>query len=244
MRKRGVENDKHGRMWAWPASTKSPLSSRMNAIDHQHLLEQLCWRYATKRFDPDRKINPEDWATLEMALVLSPSSFGLQPWTFVVVSDRALRARLVRASHRQRQVVDASHVVVFTAKTGLKEADIDAYLRRVSEVRQVSWESLAPLRAELVSGIALGMDEAARRAWEGRQIYLALGVLLTGAALLGIDACPLEDIAPAEYDAILGLEAKRLTTIVVCALGYRSAADERASLPKVRFRTEDVLWHV
>jgi nitroreductase len=216
----------------------------VNPVDHHHLLGQLCWRYATKQFDPDRKISPEDWATLEMALVLSPSSFGLQPWTFIVVSDAITRAKLMCASNGQRQIVDASHLVVFTVKTDLGEEDIDAYLRRISEVRQVPIGSLALLRAQLVGGVALGMDETSRRAWESRQVYLALGVLLTGAALLGIDACPMEDIAPAEYDATLGLKAKRLATVVVCALGYRSAGDKHASLPKVRFRTEDVLLHV
>jgi nitroreductase len=216
----------------------------VNKIDSQILLGQLRWRYATKQFDANHKISAQDWAALETALVLSPSSYGLQPWKFVVVSDPATRKKLVSASHGQSKVADASHVVVFTVKTDLGEKDVEAYLRHMSEVRHVSIESLAPLQAKIVGGVVRGMDEPTRRAWESRQVYLALGTLLTAAALLGIDACPMEGIVPAEYDAILGLEAQKLTTVVVCVLGFRSATDTYASLPKVRFGKEDVLLYV
>jgi len=94
-----------------------------------------------------------------------------------------------------------------------------------------------------VNAVVHGMDESTRRTWESRQAYLALGTLLTAAALLGIDTSPLEDIVPAEYDIVLGLTERNLTAVVACALGYRSAADPCASLSPVHFRTEDIVLH-
>lgn len=216
----------------------------MTALDPQNLLGRLRWRYATKHFDPHRKISADVWAALEAALVLSPSSYGLQPWKFLVVSDPATRTKLKAASRGQSQITDASHLVVFTIKTNFGEKEVDAFLARVSAVRHIPVESLAAYRGSMVNHVVRGLDEPARREWESWQVYLALGFLLATAALLGIDACPMEGIVPAEYDAILGLEAKNLTTIVTCALGYRSPNDKYASLAKVRFPAEDVIIHV
>src|ERR1700745_2547762 len=112
-----------------------------HTISSQQLLDRLNWRYATKQFDPNRKINAQDWATLEEALLLTPSSGGLQPWKFIIVTDPALRARLSPASYGQAQITDASHLVVFTAKDNFNEADVDAYLQRTAEVQQIPIES-------------------------------------------------------------------------------------------------------
>src|ERR1700691_5500039 len=102
----------------------------MNTLDNNQLIEQLNWRYATKQFDPQRKISAHDWATLEEALLLTPSSYGLQPWKFIVVADPAIREKLVAASWGQRQVAEASHLVVFAVKKNLGEEDIDHHLNR------------------------------------------------------------------------------------------------------------------
>ena len=210
-------------------------------IDRDQLLARLNWRYATKQFDPTRKINAQDWAALEEALVLTPSSFGLQPWKFIVVSDPVTRENLVAASWGQRQVVDASHLVVFTIKKNLGEQDIETYLGRIADVRGVSTESLASLRGRLMESIIQGKDEEARNNWAARQVYIALGNFLTSAALLGIDACLMEGIEPAKYDEMLGLEKQGLGTIVVAAAGYRAVTDKYASLKKVRFPKEEVV---
>src|SRR5215467_3084963 len=115
----------------------------MNTIHREQLVNQLNWRYATKQFDPSRKISAEDWAALEHSLVLAPSSYGLQPWKFIVVNDPSVREQLVAASWGQRQVADASHLVVFTYKADLGEKDIDAYVDRIAEVRGLPRESLS-----------------------------------------------------------------------------------------------------
>src|SRR5436190_24305139 len=111
-------------------------------IDSQQLLDRLHWRYATKQFDPNRKINAQDWAVLEDALLLTPSSGGLQPWKFIVVTDPIVRAKLSPASYGQPQITNASHLVVFAAKKNFSEADVDAFISRAAVTRGVSVESL------------------------------------------------------------------------------------------------------
>ncbi len=213
----------------------------MSTINSKQLLEQLNWRYATKQFDPNRKISAADWATIEDALTLSPSSGGLQPLKFIVVTDPAMRAKLSPASYGQRQVTEASHLVVFASKLNFSEADVDEFIKRISTVRGAPVESLAPFREMLVGGIVKSMDEAARNAWARNQAYIALGNLLTSAALLGIDACPMEGFDRGQFDEILGLKAKGYASAVIATVGYRSPEDKYAAAPKVRF-TKDRLF--
>ncbi len=212
----------------------------MSAITSTQLLAQLNWRYATKQFDSNRKISAPDWTALEEALSLTASSGGLQPWKFIVVTDPALRAKLTAASKGQAQINDASHLVVFASKNNFNEADVDAHLNHTAQVRGVPVASLAPFRAMLVGGIVQSMDETARNVWARSQAYIALGNLLTSAALLGIDACPMEGFDRAQYDDILGLKAKGLASAVIATLGYRSATDKYAAAPKVRFPKEQL----
>ncbi len=216
----------------------------MKIIDRHQLIGQLNWRYATKQFDPARKISAPDWAALEEALVLTPSSIGLQPWTFLVIDDPAVRAKLLLASYGQPQVVDASHLVVLATKANYSEADVDAHVRQAAKIRSVSVESLDGLRSMAVRSIVQGMNETERRIWAVNQTYIALGNLVTSAALLGIDAAPMEGFERTRYDDILGLTAKGLTASVIAALGYRKESDKYASLAKVRFPREEVVLHV
>jgi nitroreductase len=213
-------------------------------IKPETLINQLNWRYATKQFDPRRKISAQDWASLEEALLLTPSSGGLQPWKFIVVTDPATRAKLTPVSYGQAQINDASHLVVFASKNNFSEADVDAHLQNVARAQGVPVESLAQFRGMLVGGIVQAMDEAARNAWARNQVYIALGNLLTSAALLGIDACPMEGFDHAQYDEILGLKAKGYSSAVVATLGYRLPTDKYAGAPKVRFAREQIFLNV
>ena len=215
-----------------------------NRITSEQLLDRLNWRYATKQFDPNRKISVREWATLEDALLLTPSSGGLQPWKFIVVTDPAVRAKLSPASYGQPQITNASHLVVFAAKKNFNESDVNAFINHTAATRGVSVESLAPYRDMLVGGIVKSMDDAARNAWARNQAYIALGNLLTSAALLGIDACPMEGFDRAQYDEILGLNKQGFASAVIAALGYRAASDQYATAPKVRFPKEQVFAHV
>ncbi len=136
------------------------------------------------------------------------------------------------------------HLVVFAAKKNFSEADVDAFIEHTAATRGVPVESLATYRDMLVGGIVKAMDEKARDAWARNQAYIALGNLLTSAALLGIDACPMEGFDRAQYDEILGLNAQGYASAVIATIGYRAATDQNASAPKVRFPKEQVFAHV
>lgn len=216
----------------------------MTTLSPSDLLARLHWRYATKRFDATRKISTENWRALEEALVLAPSSFGLQPWKFVVVTNPAKRAALVPHSWNQTQPVDCSHLVVFAVKTGLDAAFVEKYIDCIASVRGVAKDTLNGYR-----GFMLGSIDKARAAgtldtWQTHQIYIALGQFMTSAALLGIDTCPMEGIVADQYDRELGLVGSGYKTVVVCAAGYRSADDKYASLPKVRFPASELITHI
>lgn len=212
----------------------------MKLNDRAQLIEQLNWRYATKQFDSSRKISAEDWSTLEDSLVLTPSSYGLLPWKAVTVTNPVLRETLVGASWGQRQVADASHLVVFAVNTTFGKSDIESFVDRVAAVRGAPVESLAGYRDMMINGIVNAMDETVRTAWASHQAYIALGNLLTSAALLGIDACPMGGFVADKYDEILGLKEQHLHAVVICALGYRSASDGYAGMKKVRYAKEEV----
>jgi nitroreductase len=211
------------------------------AVEPDALLASLRARYACKQFDPSRRIADADWRALEQALLLSPSSFGLQPWRFVVVQDPVLRERLVPVSWGQRQLVDASHVVVFAARRGMGLAEVDRHLRRIAELRGVPPESLAGYRQKMEPFVQPARAAADVDAWCARQTYIALGVFLASAALLGLDACPMEGIEPARYDEILGLPARGYGALCAAAVGYRAPTDTYQHATKVRFDMEDVI---
>lgn len=212
----------------------------MNPLTADQVLAALRWRYATKQFDASRKIPADVWDALEESLVLTPSSFGLQPWKFLVVRDPAIRAKLQTESWNQPQVTEASHFVVLTARTDLEKHDIETWISRMAVAQGKSMEDLAPLKG-MIAGFAETMSREARHAWNTRQVYIALGQLMTATAVLGIDACPMEGISAAAYDRILGLESSGYATAVACALGYRSADDKYATTPKARFEKDAVI---
>ena len=216
----------------------------MTAITTQQLLDAQNWRYATKLFDATKKIPADVWQTLEQTLVLSPSSFGLQPYRFLITQDAAKRAALLPQSWGQKQVVDCSHYVIFTARTALTKDEIDRFIARIVEVRHVPTESLNFYRDMMIGDLINGARSKIIAEWATRQAYIALGNLMTSAALLGVDACPMEGIVPDEYDKILALENSGYKTVVACALGYRAANDKYATLPKVRFEAKDLVQHV
>lgn len=212
----------------------------MSATSLPNINEQLNWRYATKAFDPKKKISAADWAALEDALVLTPSSYGLQPWKFLVVADSAVRAQLMPHAWGQRQVVDASHFVVICARTSMDETYVDKYLQDMATKRGIPVKALDPLRG-MILGSLQQMDYAATQEWAAKQCYIALGNFMTVAALAGIDTCPMEGFVPEKFDEILGLSARGLTSVVCCPAGYRSADDKYASMAKVRWDRSEVV---
>lgn len=213
----------------------------MNPITTQQLLAALEWRYATKVFDPGKKISPGIFQALEQALVLSPSSYGLQPYRFLLINDPAKRAELLPHSWNQKQVVDCSHYLVFTARTKMTEADVDRYIALVGRTRNLPAESLGSFRGIMVGDLVNGPRSKIAHEWATRQAYIALGNLMTSAAVVGVDACPMEGFKPTEYDRVLGLANSDYASVVCCALGYRSANDKYARLAKVRYDKSDLV---
>jgi nitroreductase len=207
----------------------------------QELLSAMEWRYATKRFDPNKKISADVWNALERALILTPTSYGLQPYRFIVLTDPGKRAELLAHSWKQPQVVDCSHYVVMTARTKMTEADVDKWIQRMAEVRRMPVETLASYRGMMIGDVVHGSRGKVSHEWAIRQAYIALGNLMTCAAVLGVDACPMEGIVPHEYDNVLGVLNSGYATAVACALGYRAENDKYAALPKARFDAAELV---
>ena len=203
------------------------------------VLEQLNWRYATKQFDPSRKVSDEDWAALQKALTLAPSSYGLQPYKFAVITDPELKEKLKPACYGQSQITDSSHLVIFMAKKVLDDEFVDRYAERVKEVRGEQREGFDDYLQQMKDKMKGLMDSGNAVCWSQRQAYLALGFLLESAAMLGIDACPMEGFKPDEVDEILNIEG--YTASALCTLGYRSEDDWLADLEKVRFSEETLV---
>lgn len=208
------------------------------------LLGQLRWRYATKQFDPAKKIPADVWAALEQVLILTPSSFGLQPWKFVVVTNPEVKKSLSAVSWNQSQPADCSHHVVFATRTSLGDPEIDLFIDSIVATRGVTKESLAGYRGMMSGFAGKAAKEGWVKEWAIRQAYIALGNFMTSCAALGVDSCPMEGISPADYDKILGLEGTGFATVVACAAGYRAESDKYAGAPKVRFPASEVIRHV
>ncbi|HEY0793806.1 MAG TPA: NAD(P)H-dependent oxidoreductase [Chthoniobacterales bacterium] len=206
------------------------------------LIESLQWRYATKKFDPDRKIPDDVWAGLEKAAILSPSSYGLQPYKLVVVTDPDTRKRLRPAAFDQAQITDSSHLVVFSARTDLDLDYVDRFITRASELRHVPKEQLADYQGRINGFILkppLNLVD-----WGARQAYLALGIFLAAAANARVDACPMEGFVPSRFDEILGLKAQHLQSVVLATAGYRAGTDPYAGAPKVRWNRNELIQDV
>ncbi len=207
----------------------------MATLNANDIIEQLNWRYATKEFDSGKKIPAETMQALEQALVLTPSSFGLQPWKFIIVQDQAIKDQFPAVSWNQQQTKDCSHMVVLASKTGYKREDVGTFIERMAEVRGVAPESLSGYEEFAGGFVDMASEQGWIDTWTQKQVYIALGQLMFAAAALGVDACPMEGIDPKAYDQILGLEGSGYATVVACPLGYRTETDKYATAPKVRF---------
>jgi nitroreductase len=207
------------------------------------LLNALQWRYATKAFDANRQIDASTWASLEQALVLTASSYGLQPWKFLVITDASIRSELRPHSWNQSQITDCSHLVVLLKKRTITASDADRLIEAIAQARGIETNVLAGYRQMIQVDLIDGPRSQIIGQWAANQVYIALGNLLSSAALLGVDTCAIEGFSPSDYDRILGLESNDYQSCVVCACGYRSSDDKYASLAKVRYPASDLIEH-
>ena len=197
------------------------------------LIEDLNWRYATKKFDPTKKISVDDLEIIKESLRLVPSSYGLQPLKFLFIEDVNLRQQLKEKSFNQTQITDASHLLVICAQTKITEEYIDNYLERISQTRAVSTETISGFGTYMKKQI-LPLKNEYIADWNAKQAYIALGHLLHTCASLRIDATPMEGFQKEAYDEILKLEQQGLQSVLVCPMGYRSSEDMNQKLVKVR----------
>ncbi len=203
-------------------------------------LEALNWRYATKTFDPARKLSADQLHLITEALRLSASSYGLQPWKFVVVENQELRQKIQGIAWNQAQVTDASHLLVLCRAETVTAENVERYVDSIVKARGVEASSLDGYKGMML-GAVNGMSEDQKAVWASKQVYLALGTLLTVCADNQIDACPMEGFNPTECDAILDLPAKGLRSVLLCPVGFRSADDKYAEAAKVRFPSSEVV---
>lgn len=197
------------------------------------ILQALNWRYATKLYDSSKKISENDFNELLEVIRLAPSSFGLQPWKFIVVENKELRNKIKEKAWGQTQVTDASHLIVFCAKTDVTEDYIKEYIKDTANIRNISPETLKGYE-DMMLGFRNGHTKESIVEWSKRQTYIPLGMLLQAAALKKIDATPMEGFSPEEVNEILNLKKEGLTSVALCALGYRSNDDKTIYHKKVR----------
>lgn len=205
-----------------------------------NIIEQLKWRYATKKFDSNKMLTKQSIEQLKEAFNLTATSYGLQPVTLVIVKDKEQRKDLLPHSWNQQQVVDASHLLIFCVEEKLNPEYIQNYFKRVKTIRNTPDTILKPFEEFLLNSFE-EQSSAEIRTWATNQAYLALGNLLTVCAAKNIDACPMEGFNPKEYDRILGLNKKGLTSVLLLPVGYRDKSDFMANEKKVRKTMDEVI---
>ncbi|NKI33404.1 NAD(P)H-dependent oxidoreductase [Croceivirga thetidis] len=209
----------------------------------QDILESRKWRYATKKYDVNKKVSNEDLDAILEAIRLSASSYGLQPYHILVVSDAEVREKLRPASWGQSQITDSSHLIVFASQSDFEGKLVDDYLKNLSDTRSIPLESLQGY-GDFAKSKLLDLPQDTKANWTAKQSYIALGNALQAVAELNIDSTPMEGIEPEKYDEILGLKETGFTTTVVLAIGYRAEEDDTQHLAKVRKSKEELFTFI
>lgn len=202
------------------------------------VMEALHWRYAAKRMN-GTKVAREALDDILDAAHLAPSSYGLQPYSVLVIEDPALRERIRHAACDQPQISECSHLLIFAAWSEVDGRHVDELIELTAAARGLDPEELEGYRQALYGAVAGFATPEARHQWAARQAYIALGTALTAAAAQRVDASPMEGFDPAALDALLGLEEQGLRSVVLLALGYRDTEQDRlAGQAKVRWPRE------
>lgn len=197
------------------------------------LIDNLKWRYATKKFDTTKKVSDKDIDFIKESIQLSASSYGLQAYQIVDVKDAAIREKLQPASWGQTQITEASHLFVFCNSVDVSNEQIDEFVQLKSDVTGVELEKLSGY-GDFMKGTLSKFPAEMKEAWTSKQVYIALGTALAACAELKIDSTPIEGFEPPKYNEILGLSEKGLNASVVLAIGYRHEEDHNQSVKKVR----------
>jgi nitroreductase/dihydropteridine reductase len=207
------------------------------------LIDKLNWRYATKKFDATKKVSDDQLNTLLNAVQLAPSGAGLQPYRIIVVKNPAIKEQLREAARGQQQLTTASHIIIFAAETTMDSNYVKSYIDRIAETRGVERSNLEGFETSINNHLNT-MTAEGKTVSNHKQSYIALGVLVSAAAELGIDACPMEGFDAAKFDEILGLQRLGLTTSVIAPIGFRAEDDMLSKAAKVRKPKEELFIHI
>ena len=205
----------------------------------QQIIDDLNWRYATKKFDPEKKLSDEQLSVLKESIRLSASSFGMQAYKVFIVENTETRIKLMEASFGQRPVLEASHLFVFCAYTKIVEDDVQKYMDLIHLTRGTRHEDLSLFQRGILSSLDNRTDTALEE-WTSKQTYIALGQLLHTCASMRIDALPMEGFKAEEYNKILELDKQNLTATLACPVGYRDLNDAAQFKKKVRKSHQDL----
>ena len=203
------------------------------------IIENLNWRYATKEFDSAKKIPAEKLNEILDAVHLAPTSYGLQPFKILVIDDPEIREQLKPAAYGQAQITDASQLIVFARIKNYGIEHVDEYAENIVDTRNIDPKVIEGF-VGMMKGSVNSLTQEQLAEWNSKQCYIALGFLLFAAAGHRVDACPMEGFNAAQFDEILGLDEKNLSTVVIATIGYRSENDELQNLPKVRKSKEEL----
>jgi nitroreductase / dihydropteridine reductase len=206
------------------------------------LINKLNWRYATKMFDIERKLDETQINDLVESFRLTPSSYGLQPWKLLLVNNKEIREKLKMASWNQSQITDSSHLFILCRENKIDNTYIEKYIQEVGSVKGITdLTHLDGYKNMMVANVVSRPDQ---EIWMAKQVYIALGFMMSVCADMDIDSCPMEGFDVAEYSKILGLEEKGVTACAVLPVGYRSVNDMSADGKKVRKAKEDIFTEV
>jgi nitroreductase len=203
------------------------------------LIEDLKWRYATKKFDHNKEVSPEKIDVIKQSIQLAATSYGLQLFKVIEVKNKSIREKLLPASWNQKQVIEASHLFVFCNYIDVEDINIDVYMKLKAEIQSLKVEDLKGY-AGFIKDTLSAISQEKKQVWMAKQTYIALANAMTACAALKIDSTPMEGFSPKSYSDILNLESKGLQASLVLAIGYRSEEDKTQYSKKVRKPIKDL----
>tara|TARA_B100000795_G_scaffold143461_1_gene107398 strand:- start:1643 stop:2272 length:630 start_codon:yes stop_codon:yes gene_type:complete len=197
------------------------------------LIENLKWRYATKKMDASKKVSQQNIDYIKKAVQLSASSYGLQPYKVLEINNLKLREELKPISWNQSQITDASHLFLFCNSLNLTDEDVDTLLQLKSKINKIDIENFSGY-GDFVKGKLKEKSESEMFHWTAKQTYIALSNAMNACAELQIDCTPMEGFELKDYNEKLGLSQRGLNACVVLAIGYRHNQDMSQYSKKVR----------
>ncbi len=203
----------------------------------------LEWRYSTKKFNASKKLSTKQIETLKKAFNLTPTSFGLQPIKLIVIENKKLQEKFVEHCYYQRQVADASHLLVLCIENDTTTKDINNYFDLEKEIRGTSEEVVGTFRKQLIN-MYQNMSIEERQNSAKLQAYIALGNLMTVCSIEKIDNCPMEGFVPNKIDELLELESLNLQSVLLLPVGYRAEDDIMNGQKKVRKSLQETVIEI